>query len=461
MANLSLRDDTPSADMVVDPVTKWVVGLFFVALFIPGSFYIGVRMTPFRFLLIVMAIPMILRFRMDPTMRVTPLDVLMFLATFWRALSILLHHGTSEIANAASGFMELFFGYLLGRVYLRSAADYRYFCRCFLITLVAFLPFALVELVMRRELLRQVFGLVLEQTPIDMRSQNFRMGMMRVQLSFDHAILYGTFCVICFSNAYYVFRDRAPLNLVYAAFVAFMTLLALSSSSILALGLQAGLIAYAAVFRLLPYKWLMLFGATLFVWFGFSFLFGKTVIEWIVQDLVFNTIGAETRLDQMAFGLREVARNPIFGVGLNDIALPFWRGNVIDNFWLFTAIRYGIPGVFFIAAAFLVNFFSIAAVRELDETESKYRLGYMIAFATNALVISTLTIWGIGLVFVMVYIGAGAWFYDRPRKWANTRLKDRPRNRSGVVAGGAGPAGRFREASSRMRATPSVPQSRR
>ena len=200
MVTISAIDQDPSAETETSRTVKWLIAIFFVTVFIPGSLNVGVRMTPYRLFLIVMAIPMLLRFRADPQMRVTLVDLLMFCATAWRAIALLVNHHTAELVNAGSTFMELFFGYLFGRVYLRSAADFRFFFRCFLATLVAFMPFALVELVLRKELLRTLFGLVLEQPATNIRTQDFRFGLMRVQLSFDHAVLFGTFCAMGFAN---------------------------------------------------------------------------------------------------------------------------------------------------------------------------------------------------------------------------------------------------------------------
>jgi len=405
---------------------RWAIALFFVTIFIPGSFYLaGVRMTPYRFFLLVMAIPMALRFRADPLMRVGLVDVLMLLATGWRALALLANHGMGEIFNAGSTFMELFCAYLFGRVYLRGPADFRFFFVCFLVTLAAFLPFALVELLASKELLRQIFGMVLEQQATTMRSQDFRLGMMRVQLSFDHAVLFGTFCTMAFANVYYVFRDRFPLNLAFMGFVGLMCLTALSSSSILVMGLQVALMGYAAAFRWLPYRWAVLGATALFLWYGFEIVFSKSIVDFIVQDLVFSTVGAETRVEQVVYGLKEIRRHPFFGVGLNDIRLPFWHGGVIDNFWLATTIRYGIPSLLFIVLAFVAQFLLVGAAKDLDETETRYRLGYMITFATTMLIIGAMSIWGIALVFVMAYVGAGGWFYDRRPDLSGLRLHER------------------------------------
>ena len=413
MVTISAIDQDPSSETETTRTVKWLIAIFFVTVFIPGSLNVGVRMTPYRLFLIVMAIPMLLRFRADPQMRVTLVDLLMFCATAWRAIALLVNHHTAELVNAGSTFMELFFGYLFGRVYLRSAADFRFFFRCFLATLVAFMPFALVELVLRKELLRTLFGLVLEQPATNIRTQDFRFGLMRVQLSFDHAVLFGTFCAMGFANVYYIFRDRFPLNLAFMGFVGLMCLTALSSSSILVMGLQIGLILYAAAFGWLPYRWAVLGVTTLFLWYGFEIVFSKSVVDFVAQDLVYNTTGAETRMDQVSYGLKEIASHPFFGVGLNQIALPFWRGTVIDNFWLATAVRYGLPALAFTILAFVAQFLCVAAAKGLDETETRYRLGYMITFATTMLIIGTMSIWGVSLVYVMAYVGMGSWFYDR------------------------------------------------
>ncbi|PJN92983.1 hypothetical protein CNY89_24795, partial [Amaricoccus sp. HAR-UPW-R2A-40] len=51
------------------------------------------------------------------------------------------------------------------------------------------------------------------------------------------------------------YSDRFPLNYLFAAFIAFMTALAISTSSLLTMAIQIFLMLYAFVFRRLTYKW--------------------------------------------------------------------------------------------------------------------------------------------------------------------------------------------------------------
>jgi len=409
--------------------TKWAIALFFVVLFVPGSFYVGVRMTPFRLYLILMALPMVLRFRADPTVRITLVDVLVFLAIAWRSLALLVNHQASEILNAGASFIELFFAYLLGRVFVRSAEDYRFFFRCFLVLLVALLPFALLELVTYTRVLRRVFGIFLAQPVEVISGPAIRFGLMRVQASFDHAVLFGLICSIGFANLFYIYHGKFFRRMSYTGFAGFMTLLAISSSSMLALVIQVGLIGYEIVLRRLWAKWFLLGSAVIFFLLSFEIIFSMSIGDYIATELALNQAGAETRLDQIYYGLKEVYRYPVFGIGLNTPALPFWRSDIFDNFWLYTAVRFGLPSLGFIAGAFGLHFLYIVFQRSDDVDYAMLRRGYAIALAATIVLIGSIPLWGSALVFVMAYFGAGAWFYDRPRSALDGRLAAPPRER--------------------------------
>jgi hypothetical protein len=434
---------TSAPSQTAEPATsayaKAVIALFFVALVIPGSFQLGVRMTTYRLFLILMAVPTTIRFLQDPGLRVTAVDVFVFLAVLWQSLAIVVNNGTDQIFFAGSIFVELFFAYLLGRAFVRSAADYRYFFQCFLGALAFMLPFALLEAATHVRVLRRIAGAVLTQPEeVELRGAMIRFGLLRAQAAFDHPILFGLFCATAFINVYYVFR--LPMSLVYAAFTGFVTFLSISSSSLLALAIQIGLAVYEKIFRRFPAKWVVLGVGSLVGWFAFEWIFGVTVIEYLITELVFNQAGAETRIDQIVYGLKEIERSPFFGIGLNEVALPFWRGNVIDNYWLLVAIRSGVPALLFLAIAFALHFLRAARVRDLTPQETRIRLGYLIAFFTLVLVVGSVTIWGIALVFVYLYFGIGTWIYEKAPAPRLAARGPRPARGAPVRPGGAASA---------------------
>jgi len=418
---------------------KWAIALFFVTLCIPGSLNIGIRMTPYRFYLIAMAVPMILRFREDRTLRITAVDVVFFLAIFWRSLSLLVNHQTSEILNAGSSFLEIFFGYMLGRVFIRGAADYRYFFKCFLITLVFFLPFALGELIFRQRFLRNLAGLVLTNEPIDASGSSVRYGFLRVRVSFDHAILFGNFCAIGFVNMFYLFRDEFFVKYLRMAFVGAMAVLSLSSSAVLILFLQSGLIFYERVMRFLPYRWVLMALGAVTVWFSFQLVFSMSIPEYIATELVYSSASGTARIDQLRFGLLEIYRNPIFGIGLRPYAHAFWRSDSVDSFYLWLAMKSGVPALIFFVVALVLHFLNISFARLANKDEESIRIGYQIGLLCQLLAIGVVFIWGIANVFVMMYIGAGAWFYNSIRPGPLTFQQQLTQRRAaGLAAAQAG-----------------------
>ena len=426
---------SPSAEAPPEAVpsrfTKWAIGLFFVMLFIPGSFNLGIRMTPYRLYLMIMAVPMFLRIVRDPTFRITAVDVLLFVSLSWQSATILLNHGTAYVVFAGASLGEYFLGYLLGRVYIRSAADFRYFFRCFLITLVAFLPFALVEVFTHKRLLRSLAAHLLEQPPVP-RAARERFGLLRAQLSFETFLVYGAFCAVGFANVFYSYWNRFPRNVVYAGFVGFMTALAISTSSLMTVFIQAVMIAYDLLFRWFRYKWVLFVILALF-----PLLFIRIILDFVLSEVMFSSVSGQSRALHYEYALKEILRHPLLGVGMNRWASPYWLSQVTDSFWLSLPLRAGIPATLLVIGFFAVHFWRVAAAAALDRDEAMLRTGYLISFASVMIAFSYNTFFAVSQVFFMMYCAAGAWFYAErrpvgPRRPVRTSLQ----RRSGEGRGG-------------------------
>jgi hypothetical protein len=166
------------------------------------------------------------------------------------------------------------------------------------------------------------------------------------------------------------------------------------------------------------------------------------LFTYIVENLIFAQGAGEHRLDIYYYGTLEVLRHPLFGIGLNDWARPFWRPHpTIDSYWLMTAMRHGIPAVLLLVLGILLEMLRISTAPGLDEDARHYRSGYLIALCGVILTLSTVHIWGPITVYVMAYLGAGAWFFvgdHRPRQADLARL---PRTREVARPGQESPAG--------------------
>lgn len=441
---VSSKVEIPQAEDRVRASTKWAIALFFVVIVIPGSFYMGVRMTPYRLYLIVMAIPAVLRFRSDPTIRINAMDVLMTLAILWCLVALLVVHKGSQVVFAAATFVELFCGYMLGRAFIRNAADFRFMVGVFIATVAVLLPFAALEAVTHQRVLGQLAGKLLIQ-PEESTAAVVRFGLMRARVSFAHPTIFGAFCSLVFALVIYVYGF--PRNVIFAAVAAAAAALAISSSSLITIALQSALIVYERIVRHLRSKWILLAALTAVAWFGFQWIFSQTIIDYVLSEVMFSADSGRARVLHYEYGMREILANPLFGVGLNTWGSPYWLSQALDSFWLSTALRYGIPAFLLQVAAFAVHFVRVMAARPQGDVAARMQAGYLIAFFSAIVMLFSVSFYQASLIFFMMFCGAGVWLYDPQRPAPEAA----PRHPRGAAAEEAVRARRAAAAASRPR----------
>jgi hypothetical protein len=449
--------------------------VYLLSIFLPGTFSIGpLRFTLFKLILLLAFVPLALRWITGHSGRITMPDLLFLAFCVWVAIATLAVHGTRQIFYVGSTFVEYFGAYLAGRVIIRNADDYERFFRYFLTILLAMLPFAVFEAVTRIRLISNIMGLVLN-TAGQYRFENApRFGLTRVTGGFSHPILFGVVMGLGFANAYYIYKDRFLRQIRAVALVGVMTFLSISSGPLLALGLQVVMIGWDRILRVIRARWILgaVVGAITLVVLQVTLPGG--IAGYIVDEVIFNPYGGHTRLTAFQYGSAEVLRNPAFGIGLGEWRRPFWEHESVDNFWLVVAMRHGLPAFGLLVLAIAVNALFVMTA-DLDERESRFRSGYLIALAALVLALATVHIWAGALVFVMTYLGIGVWFYARDPDDAPRRLpragrrqeseraaaarpsRFRPPPGAPVAAGGGGPTRRSGSDWGRGRAGPPPP----
>jgi hypothetical protein len=419
---------------------------FMASLAIPGTFRLGpVNLTVYRLVLIAACIPLGLRWIRGGAGPVSAVDLIYLANCLWISIALVMVHGLSRIIYVGTNFIELFGAYLVGRVLVRDAATHRTFVRCMAGLLLLFAPFALIEALTGQRLFDQVFGTFMSVQ--DRSADAPRLGFIRAAVAFSHPIHFGLFGSVVFANLYFLlWRRREIVRTGAAAFVAVTTMLSISSSALFSLVLQVAMIVWERGLGFLRNRWAI----GLAIGAGFLLVLLASVqgglFTYIVENLIFSPGAGEHRMEIYQYGTREVLRHPLFGVGLNDWARPFWREHpTIDSFWMMTAIRSGIPAVTLLVLAVLLGMLQIGSARGLDEDGRQYRTGYMIALAGLVLVLSTVHVWGPAVVFVMCYLGAGSWFYTsdhRPARPGPARMRrEREAARRGGAAAGDGDDG--------------------
>jgi hypothetical protein len=387
--------------------TAPVLLLLFVLCVVPPAFFFvaGQRLTFLRIYLLIAFVPLLIQFLSGAAGRIRGADIALMAAMAWVALTFLLHHGAERLGLAAITVVELFGGYLVGRVLVRNEADFRLLIRYVLWVLVLLAPFVVIELFTDRNLLQAIFRTAFS-TFVKGASSYGRLGLNRVMAGFEHPILYGLFASMPFAVLFYMYRRRPVLPFILLPFVAFMTFASLSSAPLLAIGVQFFLILWGLA---TGNRWWLLFGLTVAAYVTVDMLSNRTPITILINYITFDPATAWTRVNIWTFGSQTVLANPIFGIGLNDWARPEWLTGSVDNFWLLMGMRHGLPGVLALIAGLGLAFEAVARARGLPASTADIRTGYLVALVGLYLTLCTVHIWGDTSSFVMAFIGAGLW----------------------------------------------------
>jgi hypothetical protein len=268
-----------------------------------------------------------------------------------------------------------------------------------------------------------------------------RLGFTRATVPFHNPIHYGLVCSLAIANAYYIhFRSRLQ-RLRLTGFATFMTVMSMSSGPMFGAALQLLVIFWDRLLRLVRARWVLLVLIGIVVLALLEVNLPGGLIGYIVNEVIFNPVGGQNRIDILRYGSAEILRNPVFGIGFNDWIRPWWQSATVDNFWILTAMRYGIPALLLLVAAIGVSTLQMMSRDGLSEEIALYRAGYLISLGGAVLVLGTVHVWGPPMVLVMLYIGAGAWLCNGVEtSWTGPRalrIRDRAAERRRQRGGGA------------------------
>ena len=438
----------------------WALLAFFITLPLVISFdIVGIRLTPIRLFLLISFLPALVLLLSGRAGRVLGADFAMGAFGLWVVISLLVNDGLGQLPNAVMTAIELSGGYLLGRVLIRNAYDYRLMTRIYLGCLLALLPFAVYEFTTGRILLHEIYA-HFGETAWKPSSSTDRWGFARTMSGFEHPILYGLYCSILASTIYYSYGRSRILALPWLGLIVGMTFLSLSSAPLLSLLVQAGLITWGKITK---GRWLVLIVLAVLAYLAVVLFSHRTPITILINYVTFDSETAWTRIAQWQYGSKAALDNPVLGLGMGakwaTVARPSWLSDSIDDFWLLNAMRYGLVGLGFLVLAIGLLLAAVTRTRGLPPLLKDYRTGYVIGIAGLAFVLATVHIWGAVSVFAFFFLGSGAWL---------TAAGDRAEGETGTVtpetlhptepaARGARPTTRFAQDRTRPRTGVSQP----
>ena len=396
-----------------------VVVLFFIGMIMPTAISVsagGLRLSAYRVVLLVMFIPMILALLSGRRGRITVFDMCAIGHALWAVLSLINWGGLGQGIESGGIYMvEATGAYLVGRLYIRGVEDFEAMARFYVAMVVGMLLFTLPEAFTGIHFLKdwpaQVFG--------GARAHDIdkRMGLERAFGSFDHPILYGVFSASAFSMAYFIAAQGRLTNfkgMARVAGVVVATFISASGGPYVVLMMQMFVAGWERVLRGIAGRWRALFGLFGLIYLLIDLFSNRTPFHVFVTYFTFSVHSAYNRINLWHYGTAEVARHPVFGVGLGDWVRPVWMSDSMDNFWLLITMRYGIPALVFLLA--LVFGLVIAAGRRKDIPERWKPARHAWAFTLFGIAVAAATVhlWNALFVLFMFLVGSGAWLVDAP-----------------------------------------------
>jgi len=396
--------------------------LMLVAICTPVTIQIGpLVLSPSRMLLLLVVVPLFVRLIMGRYGRPMLIDGLMVCHVIWQFVAVSANGVGSAVQFVGSNGLEFFGGYLVARCGIRSREDFIAFVKFFFWIIVFSLPFALLEVQSGRPVLPNFFSSLGLNGLRDVHAEA-RLGMERAQVFMAHPIHYGLFCsmalaLVLIGLANEISRSK---RLLMAGVIFAGTVMSVSSGALLPLIIQSALICWAAISHKMKSRWWILLGILTPIYLLLEILSDRPAYLAILTQLAFSAHNVYWRTIIFEWGAQNLADNPIFGLGLRDWVRPvFMRSSSVDNFWLLTGMRFGWPGLLFLATAVLIALVQI--IRRPfgpDHPLRNIRLAWVIVMISLILSLATVHVWGAIYSMTMLIFGSGIWLITAPAEHA-------------------------------------------
>ncbi|WP_172332412.1 O-antigen ligase [Mangrovicoccus sp. HB161399] len=429
--------------------------LYLIAAMPPISFgFAGIELGPTRTVLLFLVPLLMAQLFAGRFGRLRTPDFLLLGFWMWQGISIFHWHGSQAIQYVGSVGVEMIGGYLVGRAYVRSVADYERMMRFYGLMVLVTVPFALYESITGDRLVSRLFDMLPGVSSGGGGTSEKRLGLFRAQVNFSHPIHYGIFCAMGFTSSFLLLGPYMSRGWQYlrAGLIGFGSFLSLSSGGFLVFLIQAGLLGWRWMMRGTGRPWLI-FGILFAAFYGtIEVLSDRSAFKVILTMATFSSYNAYWRILIFEYGMQNVWQHPVLGIGLNDWERPTWMySGSLDNYFLFVAMVYGIPAFLLLATAFLKVLYQAMAMKISGSNSRLLRARATWVLSMVALILSlcTVHVWGKVYSLVFFIFGSGIWLLDEKDR----NRADGPGDGGETLPAAQAPTARRGQAYSRKQAT--------
>jgi hypothetical protein len=331
-----------------EPARTWVAWLALIGLIIPAAevqiSIAGAKFTVGRLAIMLLLVPAVgVLFQKNRRFLVS--DLLVCAMSAWIVGAAYHVDGTESLSSAGAEAIEFFGGYMVARAFFFGRPALQGFLSVVKIFALAAIAIAMVDTASGRLLVHHTFASLLGVAPVE---DQFRMGTVRATSTFDHAILFGTFCAVVAAMLLYS-ETNALKRFAYTGLCFFGAFLSLSSSSLMAFAIALGTYAYDSLLRRNPWRWSVCWAALGVFALGIM-MAADNPLGWILSHLTLEPASGYFRLMEWNAAFEQISQSPWTGYAFHDFGLAELYS--IDTVWLALCLRFGIPAI---ALLFLAN----------------------------------------------------------------------------------------------------------
>jgi len=360
---------------------------------------LGSALPPYRIFLIIVILVTLPRM-IGGSFRFAWPDLAVLATTAWISFAMFMTSESEEAFTATvAHFTDIAVAYFFARVAITDLQALRKFLILMLPGLFVFGAILAVEAITHTHIIQGVFS-ALTGNPVQYGSSP-RYGLLRAQGPFPHPILAGVF-FLSFLPLYWQSGFKLWPRLA-GGFAALCSIFTVSSVALLGIVASLGLLAY---------NWLSKQIAN-FTWSLFFFVAGTFIFvaelatksgtfALFVRYASLNSTSGYNRILIWKYGTQNVAQNPWFGIGYADWVRPSWMGASMDNYWLLTAVRFGVP------ASVLVGIATLVAALMLMRKSMRSASG---AAEAERGVVMSLGVFALSMMSASLWLSAHVWFF--------------------------------------------------
>jgi hypothetical protein len=273
-------------------------------------------------------------------------DFFAWATAVWMLVAGVSTGGWASLPSAAGAeTLEFIGGYIIARGFFFEPARLNPFVRVLRIFGTAAVLLALADTISGRWVAQDLAGAIFHVAP---PGPVYREGIIRATSTFDHPILFGTFCSLVTSILLYS-KLGAPSRIVYIGIFLLGSFLSLSSAALLSFFIILALYSYDQLMNRYAWRWQIVWlGLTVFL--AALFLLANHPIGWLISHLTLDPVSGYFRLIIWDAGFTKIEQSPLTGFGFNPLNHPILDATV-DSVWLLSTLRFGIPMIILLILA--------------------------------------------------------------------------------------------------------------